>query len=111
MYYKVFYTDRLPEGFAGKVNSCFIRIRPKYKDNIGLLEHEKKHVEQFWRHPFLHGLLYTFSKRYRCECEIEAYRTQLFYCAENIDKYVQFIVEKYGLDVRIEYIKLRLAEA
>lgn len=42
-----------------------------------MLAHEVCHVEQFWNNPLFHGLRYRFSKAYRLDCEVKAYREQL----------------------------------
>lgn len=68
-----------PEGSAGCANGPFVRIRVGYEDDKGLLAHELLHVEQFWNDPLTHGLRYRFSKHYRLDCEVKAYRKQLEY--------------------------------
>ena len=44
----VIYTDKLPVGTAGCANGPVIRIRPKYKDDVGLHKHEELHTIQWW---------------------------------------------------------------
>ena len=98
--YIVFYTDRLiPQQFAGCARGPVIFIRPKYKNDKGLLEHEKVHVRQFWRTLGLHGPIYKFSKSYRLKCELEAYSVQLRYSPNSADAFAKFIAEKYDLDI------------
>ncbi len=98
--YIVFYTDRLiPQQFAGCARGPVIFIRPKYKNDKGLLEHEKVHVRQFWRTLGFHGLIYKFSKSYRLKCELEAYSVQLRYSPHSADAFAKFIAEKYDLDI------------
>jgi hypothetical protein len=105
MLYSLKYTDSIPDGFGGVAIAWFIRIRPKYKDDVGLLEHEKVHVAQFWRTFGFHGLLYTLFKSYRLKSEVEAYREQLCWPpaltdrAHCIGHYSEFIAEKYGLNI------------
>ena len=96
----VFYTDRLiPQQFAGYTRGPVIFIRPEYKNDKGLLEHEKVHVRQFWRTLGLHGPIYKFSKSYRLKCELEAYSVQLRYSPNSADVFAKFITEKYDLDI------------
>ena len=95
----VTYTDDMPEGFAGTAKFWFIKIRPEYKDDIGLFEHEKEHVRQFWMFSIFHCLAYGRLKRYTLWCEVRAYRKQLRYSPENLEKYGGFISTKYGLDI------------
>lgn len=98
--YIVFYTDRLiPKQFAGYTRGPVIFIRPEYKNDKGLLEHEKVHVKQFWRTFGLHGLIYRISKSYRLKCELEAYSVQLNYSPNAADTFARFIAEKYDLDI------------
>jgi len=48
-YYSLKYTDKMPHDWTGGyAKAWFIRIRPKYKDDRGLLEHEKTHVRQWF---------------------------------------------------------------
>jgi hypothetical protein len=67
-----------PEGSAGCANACFVRIRKGKEGDKGLLAHELKHVEQFWNDPIAHSYRYRFDKHYRLDCEVEAYRVQLY---------------------------------
>ena len=47
-YYLVKVTEKIVNGFGGTAQGPIIRILPKYKDDIGLLEHEKVHVRQWY---------------------------------------------------------------
>ena len=84
MKYTVTYSDNLPEEFGGycytptipMFGTCRIVIRPKYKDDVGLLNHELVHMEQYNRN-FFHGILYNLSKSYRYKAELEAYTEQI----------------------------------
>lgn len=93
----VFYTRRfVPRGFAGCARGPFIFIRPEYRNDRGLLEHEKAHVRQFWRTLGFHGLLKLVSRRYRLACEVEAYRKQLEYSPQDLRHFARFLATKYG---------------
>jgi len=100
-----FYTDKfIPKGSAACARGFVIFIRPKYKDDIGLLEHEKTHVRQWLFTLSLHSPLYLFCKRYKLWAEVQAYRRQLlFKPAFNEDsyriKYAGFIATKYKLTI------------
>lgn len=83
----VIYTDDIDSKFGGfceypnllsRVFSkpCVIKIRPKYKDDLGLLKHELKHVEQF-NADYFYGLKYKFLKSFRYKMELEAYAEQI----------------------------------
>lgn len=99
MTFKAFYTNWfVPARFAAMTYGPFIFIRPDRKGDVGLLEHEKVHVAQFWRNP-LFGLAYLFLKKARFAYEVEAYRVQAVYHPEKIDAYAQALATLYGLDV------------
>lgn len=102
----VFYTDRFFKLFgkswaAGMAFGPIIWIRPEHKHDIGLLEHEKVHVLQFWRTLGINGILYKFSAKWRFEYELEAYKRQLRHSsapAMSAKLFASFIVDHYKLD-------------
>lgn len=100
MLYLRYYTRKDLDGFAAKAYAFVILIHVDYKNDRGLLEHEKIHVEQFWKNP-LHGLFYRFSKSYRLKSEVEAYRKQIEYGAD-IDKMAWFLWDRYGLEITLD---------
>ena len=114
MLYSLRYTDDMPDNFAGYARAWFIRIRPAYKDDKGLHEHELEHVRQFWRTLGFHGLLYLVSKKYKLNAEVEAYQEQLKYApaTTNIEHYrklyAQYISEDYGLDITPAEAEIKL---
>jgi hypothetical protein len=52
-----FYVDKLG-GKAGKSNGFFIRILKKYKDDIGIHQHELRHCKQFFLIGFISMAIY-----------------------------------------------------
>lgn len=73
----IFYTERfIPAWAAGCARGPLIFIRPKYRDDVGLLAHEQVHVSQWFKTLGLHPLFYRLSKRYRLWSEVQAYREQ-----------------------------------
>ena len=52
MLYLRYYTRKDLDGFAAKAYAFVILIHVDYKNDRGLLEHEKIHVEQFWKIPY-----------------------------------------------------------
>lgn len=99
----IFYASwPLKEWSAGAAFGPFIVIRPGKENDIGLLDHEKVHVKQFWRTFCLHGLFYKLSKNYRLNAEAEAYAEQYKRHPENLLRYAGFIVERYKLNVTLE---------
>jgi hypothetical protein len=100
------YTDNLPPNVGGTAQAFVVKIRPKYKDDKGIHDHEYVHVKQWYKAmaawvaiialltiatyddfgyalaPLaiagvgLHGLLYLLIPSYRLEAEAEAYAAQ-----------------------------------
>lgn len=135
MIYIVKITENIKDGFAGEAIGPLIKLRPKYKDDNGLKEHERTHVRQwyfcltvglivsvmltssvspslwplFGLAPFLHQLLYKFVRPYRCWCEVQAYRVQIAVGGYvNNDFAVAALVEKYGLGLSADKAKALL---
>lgn len=104
MFYKVIYTNKLiPAKFAAKTIGPIILMRPQYKDDTGLLEHEKVHVRQFWSTLGLFGIPYYFSKKYRLKYELEAYKEQLkYYKEDKRSLFAYYLSTKYDLDITHE---------
>jgi hypothetical protein len=96
----VIYTSDLPENKGGVANGFIVRIKPKYKSDNGILQHELTHIKQWYRTFTFHSLLYLFNKKYRLSSEVEAYREQLkYYLDDRTDLFAKFIAEDYNLDV------------
>lgn len=112
MLYKVFYTnDFIPSRFGAKTMGPIILIRPQYKDDKGLLEHEKVHVRQFWSTLGLFGIPYQLSKKYRLKYELEAYKEQLkYYDTDNKALFASYLATKYNLDITQEEALKLLSE-
>lgn len=114
---EIIYSDDLPEWYGAYCKysiiplfgRCTITIRPKYVDDLGLLRHELKHVEQFST-CILHSFLYKFFDFYRYKCELEAYIEQIKeYKYNNInqaDWIIQAIKTKYNLDSKYTVEKI-----
>jgi hypothetical protein len=111
MFFKVFYTDRLiPDRFAGTTFGPFVFIRPNYKNDAGLLNHELTHVKQFWKNPLM-VLLYQFSKTYRLRYEAEAYKTQLEYAPGRLDLFAGYLVNNYNLQITLDQARQAILSA
>lgn len=112
------YTDNLPAHAGGMTRGPFIFIRPKYRGDIGLLEHEKMHVAQWWIVTLLavaailaighlgyglpllqaasyapvaigvYSLLYEMVPPFRLWAEVQAYRKQLSYYPDRNERAV-----------------------
>jgi len=99
----IVYTDNLPQEWAG--GWCYgplILIRPRHKDNKGLLVHELFHSTQFWLTLGIHGILYLLIPKYRYWSEIWAYRRQLKYSPHSAEWFSNVISTHYRLKVSEE---------
>ena len=131
-YYLIKCTSHLPDGFGGIAQGPLIKLLRKYQNDVGLIEHEKSHVRQwyavmtlgllfwvvmvvqvspaFWVgcgiSPFLHQLLYRFARPYRRWSEVKAYRTQIATGDYRNNEFaVIALVEKYDLDLSVDEAK------
>lgn len=96
----IFYTNRfVPETSAACTRGPLIFIRPEYKNDIGLLEHEKTHVRQWYRTCGFHSIIYPLSQLYRLKAELEAYKCQLNYSPNNVDLFAEYISTDYGINI------------
>ena len=73
----VFYTDRMPAGVGGQARFMLVFIRPKYKEDEGIHQHELAHVELFWATLGLKTFIQLFSKKFRIWNEARAYARQM----------------------------------
>lgn len=111
----VHYTEKFIKPQHGGISlACFVFIRPKYKNDNGLLQHELTHSKQFYRNP-LHLFLYKFSDKYKLKAEVEGYKVQLDYYPnlnrnDLIDLFAGFIADRYGLKISKEEAKKLLEE-
>jgi hypothetical protein len=95
--YHVFYTNKfIADRFAAETYGPFIFIRPEKKGDVGLLEHEKVHVKQFWRTCGLFAIPYWLSAKARVKYEVEAYREQLKYSPGKEALFASYLATRYG---------------
>lgn len=118
MKYEREYTNDLPEGLGGQckyplfpyfgLGTCIIQIKPEYRSDVGLLNHELKHVAQY-NNDWFHAIKVKFSKAYRYKIELEAYAEQLkIYKYKDIsqcDWIIKALFTKYDLKLDVETIK------
>lgn len=134
-YYLIKLSESLPNGFGGTAQGPLIKLLPKYQHDVGLIEHEKTHVRQWYAvlgiglllctllmllvspslwplyglAPFLHQLLYRFVRPYRRWSEVQAYRKQIAtggYVSN--DFAVTALIEKYALSLTADEAKALL---
>lgn len=112
----VFYTERfVPMGGVNYVFGplCFILIKPKYKNDKGLHNHEMVHVKQHWRTCWAHFFKYISSDKYRLHSEAEAYAEQYasYPDKKHFDLFVGYMLDKYQLPFCRETIESELNRA
>lgn len=97
-----FTTNFIPDNAAGCTRGPLIFIRPEYKNDKGLIEHEKIHRWQWFRTFGLHSFLYLLSDVYRLAAEVEAYREQAkYYNNDRRELFAEFISRDYGISVSV----------
>lgn len=136
-YYFIKYTENIGSGFGGTAQGPLIKILPKYKEDTGLIEHEKTHVRQWYAvlaiwlllcallslvvspvlwplcglAPVVHPVLYKLVRPYRQWCEVQAYRKQLATGGYSTGEFaVIALVEKYDLGLSYDQAKALLLD-
>jgi hypothetical protein len=111
----IIYTDNLiPARFAAVTIGTVILIRPKYKDDVGLAEHEKTHVRQFLDNITSYPFRYKFVRGWRLKYEAEAYAVQLQYSVDkttDTNLFAKFLVDKYDLRITQEQALTAIEDA
>jgi len=121
-------TDALPAGRGGEARGPLIRIRPRYREDSGILAHEMTHVRQWWSGVLAgialaglaalwcpwwplafaigalsHPLAYLLSRRYRLWSEVQAYREQArHYADDRRPLFARFIAANYRLSITMD---------
>ncbi|MFW0755462.1 hypothetical protein ACN1C3_12040 [Pseudomonas sp. H11T01] len=135
-YYFLKYADNLSDKFGGEKYGPLIKIRPKHKEDPGLLVHQKTHVRQWYTvmatllviavagwmsvtplflslaglAPFGHQLLYRYVRSYRRWCEVRAYHQIAAGGYTNKEFAVNALVEKYDLGLNINEARALLSD-
>jgi hypothetical protein len=106
---KVIYTNWfIPKRFDAYNLIIVCLIRPEFKYDKGLHDHEYVHYLQWKRHPFTFPFMYLFNKTYRYCMEVEAYAAQLVWYEgrPNVDakakQFASLICNNYGLEDHTE---------
>lgn len=100
----IIWTDRfMPDWCGGKSFGVFCIIRPKYRKDEGLIQHELTHCRQFCRTFGSHAIRYSLDEGYRLDAEVEAYRVQLsrYPTSRNAVLFATFIANRYSVDISI----------
>ena len=133
----VFITDDLPDWVGGCAKSAAVYIRPKYIEDgdTGILNHELRHVRQFWQLIILslvvagglyllgydawklmpaigiaaHMSLYRYVPRYRLWSEVDAYKQQIkaYSLSGPSDWMLDALQNKYSLTYTRAFIQSR----
>ena len=112
----VIVTDLLPKQFGALTCVFFVLIRPKFRDDEGLIQHELTHVKQNLRTFFYSALRQYWDKQHRLNRESEAYAVQLKHSPDFVwgegrnidfykDLYIDFMYNKYNLGMTKKKIR------
>ena len=105
----------MPKRFSGYHVGTLVLIRPDYKDDEGLIQHELTHVKQNIRTLGWSGIKQIWDKNHKLNRECEAYAEQLKYVPANQYKtvstrFVNFMYTKYNLGMSKNFIRRRFEE-
>ena len=111
----IFISNWMPKRFSGYHVGTLVLIRPDYKDDEGLIQHELIHVKQNIRTLGWSGIKQIWNKNHKLNRECEAYAEQLKYVPANQYKtvstrFVNFMYTKYNLGMRKNFIRRRFEE-
>lgn len=101
---KIIYTNWLPKGVGAMYLGFAILVRPKYKGDEGLIAHELTHHQQRL-HTRNWFVKYLFDAEFRQAQEVEAYKVQLKYSPNCLDKFAGYLANDYGLKLTHEEAK------
>ncbi len=95
----VIYTNRfIPKRFDA-INLFFvILIRPQFRTDRGLLEHERVHTQQVWKYLIFQPILYHCSKKWRLRFELEAFKVQIKY-GMKVERAALLLSKNYNLEL------------
>lgn len=101
----IIYTDQfVGEGNSGTSRGPLILIRPEYKDDFLLENHELVHSKQSYRSFFLGWIRAVFDRDYLAKLEAEAYAIELT-DHNQIGIYARMIQEEYSPNSDLQLIK------
>jgi len=96
----IFYVESLPSGFGGMAHGPIIRILKRLRGDEGIRQHELTHVKQWFCTLGLLPFLYLWFPKFKLWAEVQAYRKQLQYYADDRSwQFAGFIATKYGLKI------------
>lgn len=135
MYPLTFYVKTLPPNVGGCANGPVIRILEKYRNDIGLHEHELLHVKQWAAWSILtipllyvlysinrldlaylaviplsiHSFLYMIFPKYKLWAEVQAYKVQAAQYKDNRKPlFAEYISKNYSLNITKEQALVEL---
>lgn len=103
----------VPDRFDAKCYGFFVAFSTKYNlESKGLVEHELEHCRQSYRLPFVHPLLYKFSKEYRYKSELDAYVKQFQQYSKDeqvalISYFAKYLHQNYKLSSYKTYFEIK----
>lgn len=109
---------KLREGTGGKcfykAFSCEVIIKEKYREDMGIINHELDHYRQYKRLFWYHSGMMLISAKYRLKIELEAYTEQVkaydYTDKKQYDWIVNALFTKYNLGMSKEYLQEKADE-
>ena len=103
----------VPKKFDAKCFGPLIAFKNKHSFNDNaLVQHELEHSKQYYRLPFIHPLLYIFSKQYRYKAELDAFTAQIKYYSKEdqvnlVSYFTSLIYQNYNLSSYKTYFEIK----
>lgn len=103
----------VPKKFDAKCYGPLIAFKDRYSFNdSALVQHELEHSKQSYRLPFVHPLLYRFSKSYRYKSELQAFTAQLKYYSKEeqinlVSYFTSKLYQNYNLSSYKTYFEIK----
>ena len=115
MRYPVIWTDGFPlkDWQGGVTIGLVIVLRPKYRNDEGIYQHELTHVKQGLCGLFvITALLYLLVPEYRLWAEVQAYRKQMQYgLTLDLAAWRLSECDRYDLGITLDHAKAALEDA
>lgn len=105
----VVYTNALPVEVGARIRIIilpYIQCRKKYRDDIGIHEHELEHVRQFYQSWGRHYWWYRDNPEYRLMCEARAFAIQLHHTPGRYNYFLRMMKERYNLPSSLAIAKV-----
>jgi hypothetical protein len=106
---------RMPGRLVGLSLGMFIVLRADHASDRPTIVHELEHCKQFWRGwGLVHMLRYYFSRDYRLQAELQAFRAELEACGplerpSRLEEATRALATGYRIGLGLDACRLLLA--